>query len=553
MATAAAAKRTAEIDEIINSGRVKQAPTAKKVEAEQDSAAANIKENPFYQVIFDAKLTPEEKKAAVAKIWVSTGDKAKDRANAKDFEAFKEYLQHMREEMAVKIIKLTDTDTFSELKQVYEDLNNALIDFDDKMNPLTEIIDSIYTLRTNGVAFDAFKEIQQDKAAEEAREAERANLKNELDSTTEDINNLNYEINSLRNQRSLFGFGGVKKEALDAIARKEVELQNLRNSITDLETKIQNTNGESTPSQLGEFAAQKEKLRELLDITSDEHKQRQADLVNAALNFVKTSKERVGSVKDHLGKMNNQVENLGDANGTMTRVYAIMNEGLKEAEKINQANRDKLMPPETEEDLITKMTREEKKAAIEDHLTALNRSSADTIVTYGDLVSQSTRIKTMKDANDVQITKASNMYTQGVAGVADRLSVVLQAVSAAALGESSSMAGETLARMSGNTNKVAQKESIRIAMGISDQNNDIAKAIEDLATYGEVTKAATNITREGITEMRSKLEEMERIAGEVRKDVADAVAVTADVALGLKKPAEKAKVVADDEENPFKL
>jgi archaellum component FlaC len=90
-------------------------------------------------------------------------------------------------------------------------------------------------------------------------------------------------------------------------------------------------------------------------------------------------------------------------------------------------------------------------------------------------------------------------------------------------------------------------------MGISDQNNDIAKAIEDLATYGEVTKAATNITREGITEMRSKLEEMERIAGEVRKDVADAVAVTADVALGLKKPAEKAKVVADDEENPFKL
>jgi hypothetical protein len=179
--------------------------------------------------------------------------------------------------------------------------------------------------------------------------------------------------------------------------------------------------------------------------------------------------------------------------------------------------------------MITKMTREQKKMAVEQHMTMLDSSAADTMSTYADLTSGAVRIKTMKDAVDQQMNRARAMHSQGISGVADRLSVVLQAVSSAALGEASAMAKDTLQQMAENTNKVAQKESIRIAMGIEEQNEDLKKAIDDLGAYGEVVRAATNITREGLTDMRSKLDELKKLATEVQGDVHEAIAVNADV------------------------
>jgi hypothetical protein len=154
------------------------------------------------------------------------------------------------------------------------------------------------------------------------------------------------------------------------------------------------------------------------------------------------------------------------------------------------------------------------------------------MTTSADLTSQSIRIKTMKDANDMQITKARALQTQGVAGVADRLSIVLQAVSAAALGESSSMAKDTLLRMTENTNKVAQKETIRVATGIDESNAEVLKAIDDLGAYGAVMKTATEIQRQGLTEMRENLETLRKLAKETTESVRESVAVNADVGAG---------------------
>jgi dihydroneopterin aldolase len=232
-----------------------------------------------------------------------------------------------------------------------------------------------------------------------------------------------------------------------------------------------------------------------------------------------------------------------------------LNEGIKVAAQQNQNIRKEYESPVGEEDLITKMTREEKKTSVEEHIAILDHSEVDTITTLGDLTTQSTRIKTMKDANNTQIAKARQMYTQGVAGVADRLSVVLQAVSAAALGESSAMANDTLSRMADSTNNIAQKESIRIAMGIKENNTALDKAIEDLASYGEITKAATSITREGLVEMREKLAEVENLSKKVSEDVRQSIAVNAEVALGVKSKAteEEKPATADVDFSAFKI
>jgi hypothetical protein len=526
---------------------------AAKTEVSADPRFANISANSFFKVMFAENTKPEAKREEVAKLLTFEGTKEQNRERIKEFELFKEYLQSQREEMAQEIIRLTDTGTFSELKQVYDDLNTSLIQFDERMQPLTDIIDAVYTLRTNGLTLDAFQEILRDRKREEELLRIKDTKQQEFKQLKSSVENIHSDIAALGENRSFFGLGGVKEEARIAIARKNEELKLVVDSLDKLSDELHQLDQQTpTESELGEYVEQKKKLRELLDISADDHKQRQKDLVDAAVNFVNTAKTRVGSVRGHLNKMNDQVENLFDANNMMGTVYAIMNEGIKEAADANLKTREALQPPAPgSEDMIAQMAREQKKMAVEQHITMLDASAADTMATYADLTSGAIRIKTMKDAVDQQAIKARAMHSQGISGVADRLSVVLQAVSSAALGEASAMAKDTLQQMAENTNKVAQKESIRIAMGIEEQNSDLSKAIDDLGAYGEVVRAATNITREGLTDMRAKLDELKKLAEDVQGDVHDAIGVHADVARPQGRVAEPEATGATP--SPFKL
>lgn len=519
----------------------------------EDARFANIQANAFFKAMFAEESRPEEKKALVAKMLTFEGTKEENRERIKEFELFKEYLQSQREAMAQEIIRLTDTETFAELKMVYDDLNSSLIEFDNKMRPLTDIIDAVYTLRTNGMTVEAFQEIIRDRKREEELHKSREEKKKELADLTARTNALQQDNVTQQEKKSFFGFGGTTEEARQQIGKNDLELKNITERLTTLGTEIAALDAQvPDESKMGEFAEQKKKLRELLDISTDDHKQRQRDLVDSALNFVNTAKTRVGAVRQHLGKMGDQVENLADANNVMGTVYAIMNEGIKSAGSDNLKLRDTLQDTAAEEDTIAKMTRDQKRMAVEQHMTLLDASAVDTMATYADLTSGAIRIKTMKDAVDQQSIRARTMHSQGISGVADRLSVVLQAVSSAALGEASAMAKDTLQLMADNTNKVAQKESIRIAMGIEEQNTDLTKAIDDLGSYGEVVRAATTITKEGLTEMRGKLDELKKLTEVVQDDVKDAIAVNADIA-GSKPTTASSEAPAAAGASPFKF
>lgn len=536
----ASAKQSAASREVLN-----EAVRAQSRARSADGAKSEIQGNTFYGIMFNPELTPEQKKAEVAKALAFRGSKEESRAAVKEFESFKEYLQSVREEMATRIIKLTNTAAFSELQSVYRDLNQRLLDFDERMKPLTDITDALYTLRTNGMTQEAFREIVEDRKRDAELAEAIAGKQEELRLLETQVATLRHENAILSTQRSFFGLGGVKQSAREQMARnasdieqKEAQAKALAAEMSELQQK----RGEHA-SKLGEFAAQKEKLRELLDISSDEHVERQKELVAAALNFVTTGKERIGSVRVHLDEMIKQVENLGDANSNMKQVYAILGDAIKDAEAENQTVR-KQLEPAGEESMTERMQREDKKQNLESHMATLDVSSVDTLSTFADLTSQEIRIRNMEESAKNQVDKARVMHTRGIAGVADRLSVVLQAVSAAALGESSAMAKETLAAMAESTNLVAQKDSIRVAMGRTEINADLEKALEDLAAYGEVQREATEISRGAIQEMRQNLEALKELAESVDQESKQAVGVNADVALGVSnssgKPAEKA-------------
>ncbi len=522
------------LDVALNRDRKSRKSSDKKEQSSQrtaDKKFANIESNPFYAIIFN-EGDPETKKAAVARqlAYDLENEAADNKERLSQFELFKEWLMDQRKDMAQDIINLTDTDAFSELKDVFDELNQGLLNFEKQMSPLTDILDAVYKLRmaSDGAMFEVFREIQEDKEEEARLEALRQEQEEEINRMSSRVESLKKEITVLRGQRSWFGLGGTKKGALEQIADKEALIESEAGTIEELTAEIENTTF-NRDTKFAQFAKEKAKLRELLDISSDQHKERQQALVDSANQFVNAAETRTGSVLAHLEGINSQVDRLSDSNGGMRNVYAVISEAVEEAEEKNTAAREALLDGPEEESNIAKMNRENKKMAIEDHISALTAAKVDTVSTFGDLTAESYRIKSMKDSNNSQVAKTRSLSSKGVAGVASRLSTVLQGVSMAALSESSEVAQMTLERMNDQTNRITQKEALKNAMGISQENDALVKAISELESYGKIARAATDISREGYEDMKSHLAELENTAKEVSEAVKDAVAVGAEV------------------------
>lgn len=534
-------------------GRVAPTQAQKQEVKSQNSRFANIETNPFFKSIFNESLSPEEKQHAVTQLLTFIGTREENRERVKAFDLFKEYLQSEREAMATKIIKMSDTKNFSTLKEVYDEINTSLLKFEDDMRPLTDIIDALHQLRADNQTMDAFREIKNDEKRAEAIKTREAELNNKIQEVESRINELKTQNNIENNNKGMFGFGAVKPESIQKIARNTVDIEI---ATKELERIAEETNTLKAPtaseSKINNIDA-KNKLKDMLNLATDEHQQRSQNLINSAVNFVNTSKEKIELVRGQLDSMGQQTQNLEDANGQMSFIYAILGEGVKGAEGENKKLRETvLVAPETE-NMVEKLTREGKQRDLNEHIQMLEISAADTTATVADLTTASIRIKNMIDANQQQSQMARDLHARGVAGVADRLSTVIQAVGAAAIAESNNMAQETLRTMSQNTDVIAQKESMRIAMGIQDRNDEMQHAIESLAQYGEVNKVATSFAKEGIASLRQTLDKMQETARSVAESVMDSKSAYADIVMNDKSETSTETKVESTAQSPFKF
>ena len=507
------------------------------VSATNESARtfANIKNNTFYKIAFSSD-SPSEKKAQIADaLSFSEEDSKLAKTRLAEFDQFKAYLQFERKGMAQKIISLTDTEAFGELKQVFEDINSALLEFEGDMQPLIEIVDAVNKIRTSGNMYDLFREIQEDRNAEEIRLEELETKQAQADQIAARIQAARERKAELGEEKSLFGLGGVKKGARQEIAKIDLELGDLDIELSRAQGEVDHlSNPAERETQFAELSEEKARLRELLDITSDEHKQRQENLVNSANNFVDTTDERVGSVLGHFDSMSGQIDRLTEANFSMRQMYAILTEATKEAGDRNEGIRQKLETALSADDIgeIEKMETDANKRTLENHITALSNSNVDTTRVMGELTRDSVQIENMRTSTEQQINKTRTLHTSGVAGVASQLSTVLQAISNAALGESSEVAGMTLDRMISLTDDISQKDVIATALGGVAQNEKLKDAIDRLGSYGETVSAATEITRSGVEESKRLLQEMEDVAAETKEKLDANRGTTADVVAG---------------------
>lgn len=528
----------------------------------ETNAFANIEQNPFYKVILNETMSPEDKKSEVAKILAFRGDKELSKTRLEEFNQFKGFLQFERKRMAQEIIALTDTEAFSELKQVFEDINTSLLNFEKSISPLTDIVDAVYTLRMNGVTFDVFREILEEKEEQKRKEEEKLEKEKQLKEYEQQIKDILEQNQKLKKKKILF-LGPLTQSAKDEIAQNNSLLQEKKGELNTLVKDIEALSKQNeAATEFADFSEEKEKLRELLDISSEEHKARQEMLVKSAQDFITTTEQRVSSVLNHFDGMNDQIGNLDDANYSMRSIYAILNDATKDANQENEDYRQRLISQsESLDSELSRISSERERRDLEGHISSLGRSTVDTTSVLAELTASGHRILSMKEANEQQVAKTRQLHTSGVAGVADQLSTVLQAVSAAALGESSETARTSLERMNKTTQELTQKEVIRVALGTQEVNETLAKAFDDLTQYGEVIKAATNITREGLSETKDLLSKIERQAEETQQAVKDSLSVAADVTAGKGGVRQSSESTSDDDQddsktarpNPFKI
>jgi len=516
----------------------------------REEEKSEIEENTFYSIVMNPDLELEDKVKQVSKTLEFTNNKEQDRTHIKEFEQFKEYLQSISETMSKQRIEMTDTGTFSELQKVYGDFNNDLNDFIEKIKPLTDITDALYTLRKNGETRSVLAKIQEDKANRRDLQEQLLSLQHDLDVATHEIDTLKKQNLMLMEDRSFFGLGNIKPESKAKIKMNEETLEQLNKEVQRILPEIDKVRQKLSNISTGEgYSFEAQKLKELLDLNSEQHIERQAGLVQSALQFINSGKERFGEIRKHLDSMSEQIEGLTDNNGNMQQIYAILNDATKQAEETNNKKREELLNKPEPDNQIEKMKLDKEKRDLDEYIDTVSTANVDTMQTYGELSMEEIKLRNMQAATKNQASSAATMHSRGIASVASQLSVVLTAVNSAAINESQVMASDTLTQMANVTNDVAKKESIRIATGRDDVNIELEKTLQDLMDFGDTQRQATEITREAITTMRENLQKLEEEAKCVQEDTAEFVAVAAET--GSKKKDTK-KTVKGDSKSIFK-
>ena len=519
--------------------------------ARSESAFADIQESAFFKVIFSDNLSLEEKIEGVTQALEFTNSKEEDRARIKEFDSFKEYLQSISEEMSKQRIQMTDTEVFAELQRVYSDFNDDLNDFIEKIKPLTDITDALYKLRQSGETRNVLAQIKADKVWDLGAEELRKRLSAEINSLEAQIIGLEDDNYKLAQDKAFFGFGQIKPASKAQILSNEAAITRLRAEIELKKEELAKINKEIQEREsLRSESFEAQKLRELLDLTSDEHTLRQAEMVESALKFVTEGKERFGAIRNHLDKMVNQIEGLGDNNGNMIQIFAVMNEASKKAENSHRERRQSLEATETGDNLVEKMKHEEECQNLDEHIDTVATATVDTMQTYGELTTEAIKIRNMQAATKKQVESARAMHSRGIASVASQLSVVVTAVNSAAINEAQSMASNTLSEMARVTNDIAKNEAIRIATGRDDINYELEAMLQNLAEFGDTQREATEITKTALETMRANLEEMEKLAQDVQADTKEFVGAAGDV---LSKKSGSSAPKSPAASSPFKL
>lgn len=514
--------------------RENTAESARRKTAPKRAEIEGIKENPIYKTLFEAKLAPEQQIEALEKTLAFLDTETKAKQAVRNMQDVLEFLDLQVEEMHTELIELTDVEVQGFLQGIYDNLNGRMDRWADLIKPLLETLKAIFDLRTNNVTGEAYREIQSDKARKDQLDRLRSDLNGQLKTLEDAILADQREMDRLSEDKSLFGFGPVKKATREIIAVKRGEVDRKMGDLSALQEKIQKlaTDDGATSTLSAEMQKAKEGLRNLLETDKAGHRQQQEAIVAETLDLIKVFKEETTQGRDHLARHAKQFDRLKTMNREISEVMVVLEEGTRKAELLSDGERKKLEAAPEGETSVQKIKRESRKRSIEEHMKTLGDVSRDVGQAAADLQNDAVRIRTGKETTDNQANNLRLMSTRGVASLAGQLNATLTAINAASLNESNEMARMALARMNSETQSIMKQEVVRVANEGASLSDDIQRTIENLADFHEVYQDAQADTKEHMKSVRAGLDELKSIRDSFREDVDRSISEQADIGVG---------------------
>ncbi len=500
----------------------KSAAFVSKRKSKKKEALPDIQNNPFAKIA-KATADPQAQKDAMVKLMTYV-DAETTEANSKALSEYSAYMQAQRQELAVGLMSATDTETFSNMQSVLLDINDGVLDFEEQIKPFMDIIKSVRLIQEEDATTDILAEMREDGKNTEVFNKAWKVLSGKVDLLRLDISDSRTEINDRKEEKSFFGFGGIKAEAQTKIDKLTAEIAKYNKEIKEIEAEKSALKEKNlkTVSKFAHLAEAKKVMATMLDLSGDEHEERHKELVNTAVNFVSTTKSRVTDTLNQSIKMGSQIKDLSDLAFTMRGSYSVLSEAAKEAEVINSKAHEAVKESlEGIENLLDKMTKESESRDMAKHITTLNDAASETTSVISDLTVSSQRIENMAAANVAQIKKTEQIQTSGIAGVADNLSSVLTAINQAAIGQASTAAQQSLRRMNDNTITLTQEGMLNAAKAQKDDNNALIKSLAQMVEFGQVVDVTNEAARVALEENRELVENLQEAADEVKNSAAE--------------------------------
>ena len=492
------------------------------------AAPVDITANPVAKVVFNPDVAPEERSRQIAGLLSpELADECK--ASIKQLESYKEYLAQQRTLMQRKLIELSSTTVFAKMKQTFADMNQGVLDFRGMIRPLVDNLDALYTLRTAGdnVVLDTFAEIEEDRKREADWDKRSADITGEARRIADDKGKLERDIAELKTHTGLFG--GIKKSAQAEIAAKEAQIAQRIKDLEACRAKVAAVVAEKDEhaKTQGKFAAEKEQVRKMLDISGPEHVKRVEGIIKAALDYIDKSQATVSELRDELGGIEGQADKLVKINSQMVTVVAILDKGIDLATATNKAKVQALSTAPEGEETLARLERERKKNDLERHVTALLDSGRGTKKTVADLEKDAVDANTFHDALGKQNVNLRELSSDGIASVATSLNTTIQALNNSALNEASSSVRDSMKAMNAVTDDVANKEVIRQALQVDEASKRIMDKIESMSSIAESLQAANKLREDGLSNIQSRLGELNDVTATVRARLQESIGLDA--------------------------
>ena len=524
MSESTSTKRTVQ-SVISDAAKIRERQQAVVTEKTKAFAQTNV----FAALMLNQELSPEAKRDAFVKelTFSKENTKEQNRAKLEAFGAFKEYLQEQRKILNREGIKLQDTEAFAELQSVVDDMTRSSVEFQDRAKPLIDVLTAVFEIRKNDKIPDVYKEIQKDKEWTEEQNQRLKEFERDLASAVARSEALEREKAQLSTEKSFFGLGPIKKSALARIAEIDaIDKVRASDEINDALTKVdtqRSTLAAGRDPENPELASQKRVLREFLDLTKEENRDRQKALIDAAVNYVDTSDTRLKGVLGTLERLGKHAEVLSDTNGILKNMHLIMDESLKTVSERNEDIKRSLGSPAADESSIARMTREDKLQDINEFISRSDDHAVDVANSIGGLTKHAVQIQAYKDTIRNESGSTKRLHLEGVSQMGEQLMSVVSAISAAATSESRSIAANNFARMAAQNQTIISQEVVRNATTIDLEAQQISRLVGELQDYGDVLKASSDIASAGYTRMRDTIGAIRKVSGAVQGAINDLV------------------------------